>query len=411
MVEVWTTVANIITLLTYMLIFYSTSVMAQIRRHMVLLEYDIIGKRITVSYFIGFCWSAVLVGVLYFLEGPIVDLYNSPEELRPAIQAFYYKSLSMIPIISWCNVATYIVLGLSGFIPQLCIGLISAATDIGTLYVFAETVPEQGVDIALYSQLIAGTVSGILSTLWIFQPHYWKLFSFSSASAYRWWDKEFSSIFMMESGWMFGRGLLEMGLYIFSPIFVSNLGGIELATYSIQSILYFFPPLIADSVGRACSLKGAEYLASKKKEHWRKLLFWVPPVTAIIILLICCGFLVFHERLFNDFTNDNQVIYLLKQSLPYWVSACMVGSLPGTMEGLAVAKEKWDLLFYSILLAVLMWLAISLLNEFWVRELPLLWGAIIVFLYMRWLPLAVIVYREEYTQMKEEEEAEGAWLN
>lgn len=80
-----------------MLSFYTAGMMAQMRKHAVkkasirscnLLtvseEYGLIGKRITVSYFIGLMWSAVVIGALIALRVRVCfrGLISSETHLR-----------------------------------------------------------------------------------------------------------------------------------------------------------------------------------------------------------------------------------------------------------------------------------------------------------------------------------------
>eukprot|EP01127_Copromyxa_protea_P004441 TRINITY_DN14300_c0_g1_i1.p1 TRINITY_DN14300_c0_g1~~TRINITY_DN14300_c0_g1_i1.p1 ORF type:complete len:479 (-),score=68.38 TRINITY_DN14300_c0_g1_i1:89-1414(-) len=402
-VDVFSTTNGIMLYLTAMLIFYTSGMMGQVTRHLTLHEYEMIGKRITVSYAIGLGWSVFLVAALYGLQGPLLDFYETPPRIRVQVEPFYLRYLSVIPMLTWYTINSAFVIGLKNLILQLVLTVLSSVTEMAVLYAMLKYMPEMGVYNVLYATLVTVGFISLLQVCWIFQPKHLKKFRLGKKEAWNWKDKAFRAVFVVESGWMFGRGALEMGQYFFTPIFVSRIGSIQFGTFSVQNLLFFFTALLSDSVGKACMLKGAEYLAKQRYDYWRKLVFWSQAVIGVANLLICAAFWVGKEYIFHSFTNDPQVYMEAMESFPYWFIAIVAGGLPGVCEGLVMAKQKWDLLFYSIVLAIIFWLVLSLLNILWLEYLPLIWVSLALFMYGRWLPVWIVLIVETIRERKTHE--------
>eukprot|EP01126_Amoeba_proteus_P045636 TRINITY_DN5123_c0_g1_i5.p2 TRINITY_DN5123_c0_g1~~TRINITY_DN5123_c0_g1_i5.p2 ORF type:complete len:147 (-),score=27.00 TRINITY_DN5123_c0_g1_i5:66-506(-) len=111
------------------------------------------------------------------------------------------------------------------------------------------------------------------------------------------------------------------------------------------------------------------------------------------------------EVIFGSFTTDPSVLQDLNLSFPYWLAASIVGCAPGVFEGLAIAKEKWVLLFISICQSVAFWLVLSLINVLWLNYLPLVWVASLIFLYSRFLLVCLVLVIEDREIIKKETQA------
>jgi len=214
---------------------------------------------------------------------------------------------------------------------------------------------------------------------------------FFKKSTWNWFDKDFVSKFGGKSGYLMFRGVFEMMQYFCTPMLVGNLSGSQLAGYSIFVVFFLIPVLLSDSIGHACNVKGSEYLARGENAKFRRLTLYVPLVSLAIGVLLAIGFWFGRDAIIDSYTTDPRVISVVKDAFPFFTFTVFVGVFPGTFEGLCLARREYALMFMTMFIAISTWGTLSAINYFKFKYLELIWGALLAFMWCRFLPLFIVL--------------------
>jgi len=398
---------NLCSYLCFVFHFYTAGVISQIARNDALKEDTMVGRLITSTYLVGLFWIAVVTPFLYFLKDQLFFLYLPSDAVRVQLEDYYTINLVSIPFLILAIVNASVAFGLQGVAFRFGMDVLKNALQIGFCVFFFKKYPQWGLRSALYANLIAVSTVESLQLIWIFRPAISSRFSLLRKKAWQLWDPEFVKQFSGSSGWLMGRGLFEMSQYFFTPMIVSRLGEAQLASYQILVSFFFLTTLTSNAVGKVSTIKGAEYLALKRYSSFRALFVYVPIIGFFIVISIAAIYWMVKDQLFASFTHDPLVLKNLDSAFGVFLLAVVLGSLPGPIEGLALAKRKYDFMFWTMLLAALFWGCISGINLFMFRYLGFIWGALAVFMWTRWLPLLLVLLPEIWREWKSPKTIEG----
>jgi len=283
--------------------------------------------------------------------------------------------------------------------------IFASALDIGLLYLFLVHL-KTGLNSVIYSYVTARVTAEIIQYSYIYQLKHIRKFGLLTPQSRNFFEKKFLKGFLSDSGFLVGRGLLILTQYMIAPIVASRTGTINLTAYGYMSNLFLYPTVFSDAIGIAAGVKGAYYLGVGKYSYWKKLVIYLPLAGILGGVLFDIIYWSFRDTIFESFTDNNSVIRDMDRSDIYWIVAVAIGSLPGPFEGLCMAKLHFSILFFTMLVAIIVWGLITTINLVYYNSLYLIWVALGAFMWMRFFPLFVIIVTEYYLERFKEDQDE-----
>lgn len=165
------------------------------------------------------------------------------------------------------QMAGAMILGLRKYLVQFGFAITATGLDIAAIYALFYGFHAQSNDVLAYATIVIRGVLLILAMIFFYRPSMRRKYKMCPLKI------EISVLknFVIDSGFLFGRGLIIMLTYFGSPLAASRLGTVPLDAHSIMANLFMYPVLIGDSIGTASNIVGSRFLGHRQFGSFRRL--------------------------------------------------------------------------------------------------------------------------------------------
>jgi Na+-driven multidrug efflux pump len=308
------------------------------------------------------------------------------------------------------------ILGLRKYLVQVAFVLIASGIDIASVFIIYYRFEAQNNEPIAYEIMASRVVMFIILIIYFYRPSMrrrYKMFPLK-------FDGDILKRFMVDSGFLFARGVVIMATYFGSPVAASRLGTTQLDAHSIMSNLYFYPVLIGDSIGMACNIVGSRFIGQRKFASFRRLVLYASLAASFISIVFVCvypltdrpkpifpprrsldfpfrsfsffRFTFGRDIIFRSFTADAAIIDAAMECWWIVIGTAAMAPFVGVFEGLAMSRHYFKVLFFCVFAAVGgVYLPILIYNGLQAHMLPYIWAAIIGLELVRGAPVIIAV--------------------
>eukprot|EP01122_Echinamoeba_exundans_P016781 TRINITY_DN8619_c0_g1_i1.p1 TRINITY_DN8619_c0_g1~~TRINITY_DN8619_c0_g1_i1.p1 ORF type:complete len:510 (-),score=90.75 TRINITY_DN8619_c0_g1_i1:11-1501(-) len=347
-----------------------------------------VGQQINLIVMFAVVWAVVLCLLLWGLKNPLFDLFNPSPQVRSFADQFYMKFIFAAPLLAANQLLGATILGLRKYLVQAAFVLITSCFDIASVFIIYYRFDAQNNDPIAYEIIASRVVLFIILIIYFYRPSMrrrYKMFPLK-------FDGDILKRFMVDSGFLFARGVVIMATYFGSPVAASRLGTTQLDAHSIMSNLYFYPVLIGDSIGTACNIVGSRFIGQRKFASFRRLVLYATLAASFVSIAFVCIFTFARDVIFRSFTKDLAIIDAGYECWWIVVGTAAMAPFVGVYEGLAMSRHYFKVLFFCVFAAVGgVYLPILIYNGFQTHMLAYIWAAIIGLELVRGAPVIIAV--------------------
>lgn len=344
-------------------------------------------RTIETTYLYTFWGSLILMGIGFFGAGPIMDLLQSPEEVRPlAVLYLRVFSLGMLPFLGF-NTVSGILRGLGDARTPLYMLLLSTVLNIALDLLFV-IVFGWGVAGVAFATALSQAVSLTACIIYLNRKHELLRVNFTSLGFDR-------AIFILSVRIGIPSGLQQsmvaLGLATMTGI-VNTFGTDAIAGFAAAARIESIASLPAMTIGMAISTFVGQNLGARQPQRVRKGLYASIVLSVGISVVAALGFYLFGNSLISLFNSDVNVVAIGTEYLriigPFFIVFSFMFMLNGVIRGagetliplLTTLLAMWVI---RIPAALLLSRKLGLAGVWWAYPTGWIIGSIISFIYYR----------------------------
>lgn len=286
-----------------------------------------VGGSTRVSLSIALVVGLVTALLLYIFRLPLYQLMGSPDLSPSDIDLYFIPRLIGHPFAIIFMTAMSLLRGLSRVNLALVFVVITTGLNIFLSWLFLYPL-NIGLSGAAWGTVIANLLGAIFCLIALFREPRVRA-SFKNLPSKDHWFK-----FGKNSLNLFGRSVFLTGSLFFGAKLAAGEGKVALASHQILLQVWLFVSFFIDGVAITANIKGSHFSGFKQQEKFKQLTHRVLGLGAILGLGFSIFYFIFDNFTKELFTNDPEVLALIKTIWPWIVLSQIPNALAFVYDGL-----------------------------------------------------------------------------